>query len=272
MKKIVLFLMCSLLLCAQSNKDYIGNTIKILENMTPEEEYSLGKIQVTQLIGDKLYSANSPKVTYLNSIVNTLILSSNKPYVYDGYKVILIENKSFNAMALPGGIIIVNDGIFENLSNEDQLASILAHEIGHIQEKHNLDADKSIKADDAVAIGSMMGVSKHVDNKYVQVVTVSVLDKISDSIVSGYGVLQEAEADTLAMNLMSNAGYDPNEFLITLNKLKETTNSYGGANYPEDRLSRLEPILKNLNYNKDEVIKSKELRTKRFNKYKQGKL
>lgn len=272
MKKIVLFLMCSLLLYGQSNKDYIGNTIKILENMTPEEEYSLGKIQVTQLVGDKLYSANSPKVIYLNTIVNTLILSSNKPYVYNGYKVVLIENKSFNAMALPGGIIIVNDGIFQNLSNEDQLASILAHEIGHIQERHNLDADKSLKADDAVAIGSMIGVSKHVDNKYVQVATVSVLDKISDSIVSGYGVSQEAEADTLAMNLISNAGYDPNEFLITLNKLKETTNSYGGANYPEDRLSRLEPILKDLNYNKDEVIKSKELRTKRFNKYKQGNL
>lgn len=273
MKKIVLFFMCSFLLYAgqpNKNKDYIGNTIKILENMTPEEEYSLGKAQLTQLVTDKAYSVNSPKVVYLNLIVNTLILSSNKPYSYNGYKVVLVENKSLNAMALPGGIIVVHDGIFQHLSNEDQLASILAHEIGHIQERHNLDADKSLKAEDAVEIGSKLAIGNNVDNKYAQVATATVLDQISNSIVSGYGVSQEAESDALALKIMSNSGYDPNEFLITLNKLKETTNSYGGANYPEDRLSRLEPMIKDLNYDKDEVTKSKELRTKRFNKYKQG--
>ncbi len=273
MKKIVLFFVCSVLLYAAQNgnsKDIIGNTFKTFQNMTQEEEYSLGKLQLVQLVKDKVYPINSPKVIYLNSIVNTLILSSDKPYGFEGYKVILVENKSLNAMALPGGIIIINDAIFQTLSNEDQIASILAHEIGHIQERHNLAADKNTKIKDASEIGTLLIIGNNVNNSQARAISSVVVDQLSNSIVNGYDVAQEAEADVLALKIMANAGYDPNEFLITLNKLKEITNSYGGANYPEDRLSRLEPILKDLNYNKDEAIKSKELRTKRFLKISKG--
>ena len=273
MKKLVYILICSLILCqvASANKDYIGNTLKILDNLTPEEEFSIGKMQISELVTNRIYDSKSQKVTYLNNIVNSLILSSDKPYVYDGYKVILVEDKSLNAMALPGGIIIVNDGIFNYLDNEDQLASILAHEIGHIQEKHNLHADKSFKIDDAVGIASNMGIAKNVDNQYAKFDSATLLNHISNSIVNGYEVSQEAEADSLAVKLLANAGYDPNEFLSTLNKLKEINNSYGGANYPVDRLTRLEPIIKELNYNQNEADKLKDIRKKRFQKIKNRK-
>ncbi|AXK48436.1 hypothetical protein CRU87_09055 [Aliarcobacter trophiarum LMG 25534] len=270
MKKLVLILICSLIICkvASANKDYIGNTLKIFDNLTPEEEFLIGKMQLSELVTSNIHDAKSQKVIYLNNIVNSLVLSSDKPYVYDGYKVILVEDKSLNAMALPGGIIVVNDGIFTYLENEDQLASILAHEIGHIQEKHNLHADKSFKIDDAVGIASNLGIAKNVDNQYARFASVTLLNYLSNSIVNGYGVSQEVEADTLAIKLLVNAGYDPKEFLSTLNKLKETTNSYGGANYPVDRLTRLEPIIKELAYDQNESYKLKDTRKKRFQKLK----
>ena len=50
MKKLVYILICSLILCqvASANKDYIGNTLKILDNLTPEEEFSIGKMQISE--------------------------------------------------------------------------------------------------------------------------------------------------------------------------------------------------------------------------------
>ena len=52
MKKLVYILICSLILCqvASANKDYIGNTLKILDNLTPEEEFSIGKMQISELV------------------------------------------------------------------------------------------------------------------------------------------------------------------------------------------------------------------------------
>lgn len=249
------------------NVDHIGNTFKILESTTPKQEFLLGKKIVAQSVTDEMYGSNSSRVKYLSTIVNSLILSSNRPYIYDGYKVILVRNKSFNAHAYPGGIIVVNDGVFKYLSNEDQLAAILAHEIGHIQEKHNLDAEKSYKAEDAMKIASILGVGKHLDNQYVQAISLGVFKGISNSIVNGYGVEQEAEADELGITLMAKAGYDPMEFINTLKKLKKITNSYGGAKYPKDRLEKLEKLVQTLDYDKKNVLAYKKSRTRRFNKY-----
>lgn len=272
LKKILLFLCINCLINVNASNlkkdvDYIDNTLQILQNTTPEKEFILGKKLITQSITDEMYPFDSPRVKYVNKIINSLILSSNRPYIFDGYKVILVKNNSFNAHAYPGGIIVLNDGVFKNLSNEDQLAAILAHEIGHIQEKHNLTADKSYKVEDAMEIASVLGLSKHVDNGYAQTISYSVVKGFSKKIVDGYGVDQEAEADELGLTLLSKAGYDPIEFINTLKKLKEITNSYGGANYPNDRLSRLEKLVEKLDYDKKKVLESKFLRTKRYQNY-----
>lgn len=270
-KSFYLFLMVTFLLDARqldlNHTDYIGNTFKVLESTTPEQEYILGKKIAARSISDEIYYSKSTKVKYLNSIVNSLILSSDRPYIYDGYKVILVKNKSFNAYAYPGGIIVVNDGIFKHLINEDQLAAILAHEIGHIQEKHNVNSEKSYKLEDAMHIASILGVGKHVDNKYAKMLSFGVFKGVSDSIINGYGVNQEAEADALGVSLMIKAGYDPIESINTLKKLNTLTNSYGGSNYPEDRLKRIEVLIEKSKYDKTLVLKTKNNRTKRYKKY-----
>lgn len=54
------------------------NTLKILDNLTPEEEFSIGKMQISELVTNRIYDSKSQKVAYLNNIVNSLILSSDK--------------------------------------------------------------------------------------------------------------------------------------------------------------------------------------------------
>ena len=50
--------------------------------------------------------------------------------------IVLIDEKSLNAFAAPGGVIGVNGGLFLNADNEAQLASVLGHELAHLSQRH----------------------------------------------------------------------------------------------------------------------------------------
>ena len=52
------------------------------------------------------------------------------------FSIVLIDDKSLNAFAAPGGIIGVNGGLFLNADNEAQLASVLGHELAHLSQRH----------------------------------------------------------------------------------------------------------------------------------------
>jgi predicted Zn-dependent protease len=54
----------------------------------------------------------------------------------DKFTIILIDEKSLNAFAAPGGVIGVNGGLFLNAGNEAQLASVLSHELAHLSQRH----------------------------------------------------------------------------------------------------------------------------------------
>ena len=75
MKKLVYILICSLILCqvASANKDYIGNTLKILDNLTPEEEFSIGKMQISELVTNRIYDSNGLCPTLTTSDIPNII-------------------------------------------------------------------------------------------------------------------------------------------------------------------------------------------------------
>lgn len=238
----------------------IADTINMLKGSSPVSEYQLGVQYAAQFVKDKMYASSHKRVVYLNNIMNNLTLSSDKPYVYNGYKLILVHNSSFNAYALPGGIIIINDGVFKHLKNEDQIAAILAHEIGHIQEKHNINTADTKTLTNLGKIGALYAVGKNVDNGMLQMVSLSLTSSFTDKVENGYDVDMEAEADALGVKIMTKAGYDPQEFINVLNILKDTTNSYGGANYPEDRVERIKELIVDNSIDQ----KAKVDRTKRY--------
>lgn len=244
----------------------VSDTINMLKSKNPEYEYNMGIELATTMNKDEIYPINDRKVIYLTNILNNLVLSSEKPYIYDGYKLLLVKNDSFNAFALPGGIIIINDGLFKYLENEDQLAVIISHEIGHIQERHSIETNKGSILNDIAKISAALAVSKKIENNQMQALAFNISTKMTNSIENGYNVDMEAEADSIGAKIMNNAGYDPNEFINVLNKLKIITNNYGGANYPEDRVNRLENILKSFNHENN--LENKNLRKIRFARYK----
>lgn len=114
-----------------------------------------------------------------------------------------------NAFALPGGSIVLTDGLVELSQSNSEIAGILAHELGHIEKRHTLRALYSA-AGVGVAVMLIGGDPGHV----------------VDSVVSQAGVLQslaysrdfEREADLRSVELVQAIGEDPEAFLALLDR------------------------------------------------------
>ena len=80
---------------------------------------------------------NSPESKYVNDVLGGLQKFTKKDFQYEAF---VSKSLVMNAYALPGGVIIITEGLFRKLENEAQLASILSHEIGHIELGHCFDS------------------------------------------------------------------------------------------------------------------------------------
>ncbi|MBO7543342.1 M48 family metallopeptidase [bacterium] len=139
--------------------------------------------------------------------------------------VVFDDSQTANAWCLPGGKVAVYTGILPYAKNDAQLATVMAHEIGHAVARHGVER---MGTETAVSvIGSVIGSS--------------VSDANAEAVMAAYGVGSslmvtlpfsrddEYEADQIGMNYMARAGYDPNEAI----KFWENFMEAGGSSVPE---------------------------------------
>lgn len=112
-----------------------GVQIFQLSNVSDKQEVELGKQINQQLVGSevKLYR-NRDVNNYVNEIGQRLARTSDRPNLPFTFQV--VDDKAVNAFATAGGYVYVNTGLIEEADNEAELASVMAHEIGHITGKH----------------------------------------------------------------------------------------------------------------------------------------
>jgi metalloendopeptidase OMA1, mitochondrial len=134
----------------------------------------------------------------------------------------LFDNPEPNAFALPGGKVGVYTGLFKVARNDDQLAAVMGHEIGHAIARHGAERmSQGILAQlGGVAVGAATGSQAYVD-VYSQLATLGV--------ILPYSRTQESEADEIGLMLMAEAGYDPREAI----KLWQNFEALGGQRPPE---------------------------------------
>lgn len=125
----------------------------------------------------------------------------------------VLEGKDVNALSLPGGYIYVHEGLIDKVDTNDELAFVLAHEIGHVAAKH------SVKRIQGVLGYTLLRVltSRVKGSREVGEVT----DIAFSQIMLGYSREDELLADRLAVRYLQRAGYDPNGGVVFLKKLRE---------------------------------------------------
>jgi len=240
-------------------------------DLTPQEEYFIGRAVAARILGLYRPAENQEATRYLNAIGLTVAQASSGPETYGGWHVILLDSDEVNAFAAPGGFIFVTRGLYQSCRTEEQLATVIAHEVGHVTLRHGLAAIKTSRLTEAFAIIGTEAVKEFTGADLAKITEAfaGTIDDIIDQMVSlGYSRRQEYAADAEAGRIAYRAGYNPAglaEFLGTLRAKSAKADKKGFfSSHPPtgDRLQKVEALLA------DERLKGETdpARTLRFTK------
>jgi len=220
---------------------------KAFEDITPEQEYYIGRAVGANILSSYKIQTNKPAMlAYVNKICNALVINSPRPEIFNGYHVNILDSDEINAFATSGGHIFITRGLIESTTSEDTLAAVIAHEVSHIQLQHGLKAIKNSRITQALLITGTSAAAAAAGNSniadLVDIFGDSINEVVSTMVTNGYSRTQEYEADSMAMSLMDLAGYEPSSLVDMLKTLEKTQSSHpGGFNKthpsPTDRIT-----------------------------------
>lgn len=225
---------------------------KAMEQITPEQEYYVGRAVGATILQKYKLLDNAAVTEYLNLVGQTLAAVSDRPETFKGYHFAVMDTDEINAFAAPGGFIFVSRGMLRLCHTEDQLAAVLAHEIGHVQLMHAIGAISNSRWTGAfTTLTAEAGKSLGGDAlKSLTTAFEGSINDISKTLIgSGYARSQERAADKVAIMLMPRLGYDPNALVAVLQnmstKVKDADEGGFGKTHPpaSDRIKDLREIL-----------------------------
>lgn len=237
------------------------------EDFTPEQEYYIGRTVGAVIINKYKPYNNKRANAYINLLGQTLAKASDMPETFNGYHFLILDSNEINAFATPGGLIFITRGMLSCCRNEDAVAAVLAHEIGHVQFKHGLQAIKKSRITSALVILGTEG-TKTFGKKDLASLTATFEDSISDItstlVNNGYSRNFERQADIAAVTILKRVGYDPNG-LVSMLKMMDKNLTPGSPDFAKTHpspASRITDIKKQIgNYAK---VKQPKARQKRF--------
>ena len=179
----------------------------------------------------------------VDDISQKLINASDKPDA-ESIKFILLDDDSVNAFALSDGYIFLFRGLVERCETDDQLASVMAHEMTHVLYKHHNRGGNTVTAIELLGILAAITAEQQEPAIAGQM--------ISAALIESYGRDAEIEADCKGADLMIRAGYDPLgmlEFFGYMEGLQRRRpqmqgNYFTVHPYPEDRGDNIRAYLK----------------------------
>ncbi|MCW7753310.1 M48 family metalloprotease [Desulfobotulus sp. H1] len=185
---------------------------KSFEDITPEQEYYIGRSVGAVVLSSYNAWENKEATNYLNLLGQTLARFASKPEVYKGYSFLILDSDEINAFAAPGGFIFITRGMLRLCSNETELAAVLAHEIAHVSEKHGLKAIRKSRLTTALTTIAVEGAGAFAGGHLAELTEAfggSISDITGTLMNRGYSRAFEREADQEAVAILRACGYDP---------------------------------------------------------------
>jgi len=166
---------------------------------------------------------NDPRLQgMIEQTVERLVAASERPDLH--YKVTLLNSQSINAFALPSGQLYVTRGLVALANDESEVASVLAHEMGHVIARHA--AIREEQAKQAALVGRV--VSDVISDPEVGALALAK----SKLALASFSRAQEFEADAIGIGIAARAGYDPYgavRFLTSMQHNSELKPQQSGA-------------------------------------------
>lgn len=200
--------------------------------VSPIEEYQVGQRFFWQL-QQQVDLVQDPEINdYIKNLGNRLVASSDAPL--RPYNFFMVPEASINAFAAPGGFIGIHSGLMLTADTEDEMASVIAHEIAHVTQRHILRSYEkterlSVPMTAAMIAAALLGIADpSAGSAAIMAVQGGAIQMQID-----YTRAHEAEADNLGMQTLVNAGFDPYAMPSFFEKLQVASRFYGGGHIPE---------------------------------------
>ena len=185
--------------------------------ITLSEERTLGRKLLNKIREQLPLIEDGEMVDYVQSVGNRIVRQLG-PVTYE-YRFFLIDESTPNAFAIPGGYIFLYRGLIEMMDNEGEMASILSHELAHIQARHihqSIERGKILSI--ATVAGVLAGAFIGLKPDAAQALTTSVMAG-AKSLQLKYSREQEEEADRLGFRYLTGAGYDAESMVSIMRKI-----------------------------------------------------
>lgn len=181
--------------------------------ISSEKEIAMGRAAASQINEELTLSSDKELVARIERIGHRVAsFSDRREFAYHFY---VLEDEEVNAFALPGGYIYIYEGLIEKLKSDDQIAFVLAHEVGHIAARHSVKRMQGSVAANLLLIAStQIESSGNINPTTGAMLTINTL-------LSGYSQEDELMADSLAVKYSKLAGFDAKSGIDVMKTLKK---------------------------------------------------
>ena len=184
--------------------------------LSSQQEVSIARSTLQSKLKDKVI-VNDVRA---QSVANRLALSINSPRVSEKY-IIVYQDKEVQAFTPGGGYVAVTTALV-NAATDDELAAVIAHEMGHDEARHVMKMVEGGLGTQTILTLAYLLDTRPADKKdrswqYFSQAT----NVIYTLAANGFSRRDEYEADRLSIKYMYEAGYDPNAIITFLEKLKQ---------------------------------------------------
>ncbi|WP_339117738.1 M48 family metalloprotease [Halomonas sp. BMC6] len=214
---------------SHSYEDYQLPTLGGASSSVSNEEFRLGRAWLRQFRAQAPQWQDPIVSDYLESLVARLA-----PYSQLGSlqtTTVMVDNRSLNAFAVPGGVVGINSGLFAFAEDEGAFVSVIAHELGHLSQRHY--ARGSARAEQtqlpamAAMLAGMLIAASGGGDAGIATAMGSQAALIQDQLA--YSRRFEQEADRIGLQAMADAGYDPEAMVRMFDTMQRLSRLQGGT-------------------------------------------
>ena len=225
LKNIVLVIFSLVIIAGCMHKTPYTNRSQMIF-MSQEEELALGEKSYEEALSTAKVTTGTKDANRVKAIGERIAKVANRSDFTWEFN--LVEDKALNAFCLPGGKVVVYTGILTAARNDDQLATVISHEIAHALARHGAERMSSATVQQGIqTLGNVVlavGAPSY-QNVFNQAYGIG----SQVGVMLPYGRMQESEADEIGIYLMHKAGYNMQEalkFWENMSEGKTDTNEF----------------------------------------------
>jgi beta-barrel assembly-enhancing protease len=211
-------------------------------DMTLSDERRLGDRIARSIYRDPDYLDDPVLMTYLQSIWQPLVASAQtrgevSPEVFErlAWELMISRERSVNAFALPGGYLGVHLGLIAAVSSRDELASVLAHELTHVSQRHIARMMTRQSQQMPLMVGAMiLGALAASATKNADIAGAAMMGGQAATVQSqlNFSRDMEREADRIGYGVMTGAGFQGQGFVSMFDKLQQASRLNDDGAFP----------------------------------------